>query len=99
MLVKRRKASVKGLGRKTNKQRYQELFIEVVSEGDWQAIIRTAVLQAKKGERHARQWLSSYLVGLPVQRIAPTDPTGERMYQQLTDTEIQEIAASLMQTK
>lgn len=32
---------------------------------DWQEIIKQAVEDAKKGDNKAREWLASYLIGIP----------------------------------
>ena len=50
--------------------RYLKALSEAISMEDWLAIIQKAVEQARTGERHARAWLSNYLMGTPIQRIA-----------------------------
>ena len=35
------------------------------SPQDWQEIIQKAVIDAKEGDAKARDWLASYLIGLP----------------------------------
>lgn len=35
----------------------------------WQEIVDAAIAQAKKGDSKARQWLSDYLLGKPVQEV------------------------------
>jgi hypothetical protein len=44
-------------------------MIKVVTLKDWETITLTAVARAKAGEKAARQWLSDYLLGPPVQRL------------------------------
>lgn len=42
---------------------------ECVSIEDWEAVCIRALEDAKEGDRHARRWLSEYLLGKPAQRI------------------------------
>jgi len=49
---------------------YLKLMISAVEANDWLAITMKAVEQAKAGDHKARTWLSNYLIGVPVQRIA-----------------------------
>jgi hypothetical protein len=44
-------------------QDYLAATVASVTLGDWQAIVRKAVAQAKKGDHRAREWLSNMLVG------------------------------------
>ena len=43
---------------------------------DWAKIVDTAVARAKAGDSTARQWLSDYLMGKPVQRSEISGPEG-----------------------
>lgn len=47
----------------------QERFLvainETVTETAWLAIIKRAIKDAKAGDRHAREWLSKWLLGQP----------------------------------
>lgn len=71
---------------------YKNAFYKNVPASEWVAIIRQAVRQAKQGDKDARKWLTDYLIGPPVQRIAPTDPEGQNPYQTISDQELVELA-------
>ncbi len=49
-------------------------MIGCVSLKDWREIVDKALLQAKKGDGKARQWLSDYLLGPPQQRLQVSGP-------------------------
>lgn len=42
---------------------------QAVTGGHWVAIVRKAISQATGGDWRARQWLSNYLLGPPIQRL------------------------------
>lgn len=46
-------------------RRYAETMATVCTEDDWREICERAVKDAKAGNRHAREWLSKYLLGEP----------------------------------
>ncbi len=46
-------------------RRYAETMATVCTEDDWREICERAVQDAKDGNRHAREWLSKYLLGEP----------------------------------
>lgn len=48
-----------------HQQRFLEAFSEEVSPGDWSRIIKRAVKDAMKGDRHARDFLAKWLLGMP----------------------------------
>ena len=52
------------------------LLSAAVTRQDWVEIADKAVKQAKGGNAEARKWLSSYLMGLPVQRTEITGSDG-----------------------
>lgn len=54
---------------KARKNEYSEATAEVVSLDDWRRIAMKARDQAIEGDRYAREWLSNYLIGRPVQRM------------------------------
>jgi hypothetical protein len=63
-----------GAGRKSTKtvgyQTTRRALIEqVVTVKRWCAIIEMAVTQAESGDRYAREWLASYVVGPPPKEI------------------------------
>jgi hypothetical protein len=49
--------------------KYLQITIGSVSEDDWKAIIDKAVVQAKAGDKNAREWLSDYLQGKPIENL------------------------------
>ena len=68
---------------KVSKSRSQAVYIQAMSEHvsleDWGKIIKKAVADAILGDYRARQWIGSYLVGTPIQRVAmETRITDER---------------------
>ncbi len=48
---------------------HQERFLRAINEevqpGAWAKIIKRAVKDAQAGDRHARDWLSKWLLGMP----------------------------------
>ena len=46
-----------------------EITMNTCTFKDWEAIVRKAISQAKKGDVQARKWLSDYLVGSPDQNV------------------------------
>ena len=69
-------------------RRYLELLRQHVTEADFAEIVKCAVKDARLGDTQARKILFDYLLGVPVQRVAPTDPTGEYEYTGLGDAAI-----------
>lgn len=57
-------------GRKPKERelRYYDILMSAVTFEDWEAIVKKAAEQAKRGDQAARKWLADYLVGAPVQR-------------------------------
>ena len=51
------------------KAQYLRQLTTLVSPEEWESICIKAISDAKDGDRYARQWLSNYLVGKPVERI------------------------------
>ena len=60
-----------GPGRQNRKteDKYLLALQKCVKAKDWKAICQRAVIDAKKGDRTARQWLSDYLLGKPIQEL------------------------------
>lgn len=46
-------------------ERFLVAITEAVKEQDWLDIIKQAITDAKAGDRHAREWLSKWLLGQP----------------------------------
>jgi hypothetical protein len=84
-----------GRPKKEREVRFMEITLSAVTFEDWQKIVEKAVIQAKRGDNAARKWLGDYLVGVPVQRIAPTDPSGENPYMALGTDELIELARKI----
>jgi hypothetical protein len=64
----------KGGGRlpKEREERYYEITLSAVTFEDWQAIIKKASEQAKKGDAVARKFLADYLIGTAQQKLDVT---------------------------
>lgn len=60
----------KGLGTVRTQRDYIKRLAEEVTLDDWAVIVRLAVEDAKQGDRYARKWLSDYLIGTPIKRVA-----------------------------
>ena len=57
----------KGRPPKEREERYYKITTTAVTFGDWRAIIKTAVAQAKEGDATARKFLADYIIGPPAQ--------------------------------
>ena len=53
-----------------SEEHYLETLADVTDTERWQQICDRAVEQAIGGDRHARNWLSGYLLGRPLTRVA-----------------------------
>ena len=70
--------NAKGRPKRNTEDKYLKALRDSVTLKDWKAISKKATEQAKSGDRAARQWLSDYLLGKPVQELrvdAKTDLT------------------------
>ena len=65
-----------GRPKRTTEDRYLRSLESVVSMTDWREIVEKAVTQAKRGDSRAREWLSGYLLGKPLQRTEISGPDG-----------------------
>ena len=54
---------------KEREERYYEITMTACTYKDWEAIIKKAIEQAKRGDAIARKWLSDFLVGTPDQNV------------------------------
>lgn len=54
--------------RRKKKLEYTDALIETVDIVSWKKVVKRAVTDAQAGDAKARQWLSNYLIGLPVHR-------------------------------
>lgn len=57
-----------GRPKRSTEERYLRALSRHVTLKDWAKIVDTAVSRAKAGDSTARQWLSDYLMGKPLQR-------------------------------
>lgn len=56
-------------GRPIDQTKYLKKIDTTLSLKEWRVIILKAIEQAKRGDSRARQWLSDYVVGKPIQSI------------------------------
>ncbi len=71
-----------GPGRKSREveREYLQTMESIVSGEAWESIVQKATSDAIGGDAKARQWLSSYLLGMPISRVEEpegTDPMTE----------------------
>ena len=74
---KKRKTQSTGRKPRPVEERYLELLRQTVTEQDWVTIVQTASARAKAGDNVARQWLSDWVLGKPVERHELTGADGE----------------------
>jgi len=64
-------------GRPIDQSKYLKRIDTAMTLKRWRAIILKAIEQAERGDAKARQWLSDYILGKPVQYIdQKTEHTG-----------------------
>lgn len=56
-------------GRPIDQSKYLKRIDTAMTLKRWRAIILKAIEQAERGDAKARQWLSDYILGKPVQQI------------------------------
>jgi hypothetical protein len=79
-----------------------DALVSSVSVEDWKLIIDRAVTDAKRGDTAARKFIADYIIGAPVQKIAPTTPDGENEYMGAPAAELLDLVrkiASVSDTK
>ena len=59
----------KGRAARRTEEEYLGAMLGRVTLKDWREIVDKAIGQAKRGDSKARQWLSDYIMGPPVQRL------------------------------
>ena len=59
-----------GRPRRNTEETYLSALSDRVTPEDWMKIVDVAVSLAKSGDKEARRWLSSYLIGLPTQYVS-----------------------------
>ena len=65
-----------GRPKRSTEEKYLTALSRHVTLKDWATIVNTAVARAKAGDSTARQWLSDYLMGKPLQRQEVSGPGG-----------------------
>ena len=63
------KGSGGGRPKRSVEDRYIKALSRSVTMEDWTKICDVAIARAKAGDAKARQWLSDYLMGKPIQRM------------------------------
>ena len=74
-----------GRPRRATERAYLDALTEACPPETWKLIVESAVMNAGRGDRYAREWLSSYLMGRPtgeattlhnlaVEELADVDP-------------------------
>lgn len=86
-----------GRPRKEREERFYEVAVTSVTFQDWKEIILAAVKQAKRGDSQARKFLADYLMGTPIQKIAPVSPDGENPYMAMEKEELIALAEKIVE--
>ena len=86
-----------GGGRKPRavEESYLELFKSTVSQADAVKIIEKAKTDAIAGDAVARKFIFDYLVGTPVQKVAPTTPDGENPYMSMETADLLDLVRKI----
>ena len=66
-----------GRPKRAAEEKYLQLLRDTVTPEDWKMITQTAIARAKAGDNVARQWLSDWVLGKPVERHEVTGADGE----------------------
>lgn len=88
------KGTEAGPGRppRETEQYFKDLFRGSVSDDDFRAAVAALVKEAKRGNTAALKLLFDYLMGPPLQKIAPTTPDGENPYMNISAEQLIELA-------
>jgi hypothetical protein len=70
----------KGRPKREVERDYLDLLRSSVTPEHAKKIIDKAVTDAERGDSVARKWIFDYLIGPPIQKIAPTTPNGDNPY-------------------
>lgn len=65
-----------GRPKKEKEAAYLDILLSVVTPDDWRKVCAVALARAKSGDAKARDWLSNYIVGRPVERHEVSGPNG-----------------------
>lgn len=74
--VKGQSGNPNGRPPKERSEKYYLITMTACTYKDWEAIVKKAVEQSKRGNPTARKWLSDYLIGPPTQRLEHTGADG-----------------------
>ena len=58
-----------GRPKRSTEQEYLDVMLSTCTPDHWRDITAKAIEQAKRGEWHARKWLSDYILGPAIQRL------------------------------
>lgn len=67
--VKGHSGNEKGRPKRDTEDKYLQALRDSVPLKEWKAICERAIKDAKDGNNQARQWLSDYLLGKPIQEL------------------------------
>jgi hypothetical protein len=56
-------------GRPAHQTKYLKSLVKLVNRNDWELIIKKAIVQAKNGDKSAREFLADYCLGKPQQAV------------------------------
>jgi len=65
-----------GRPKRSVEEKYIKALSRRVTTEEWNKIIEVAIQFAKAGDARARQWISDYLMGKPIQRMEHTGEGG-----------------------
>ena len=65
-----------GRPKRSTEEKYLTALSRRVPLKEWAKIVDVAVARAKAGDGQARQWISDYLMGKPIQRTEVSGPDG-----------------------
>ena len=65
-----------GRPKRRTEDEYLDAMLSRVTLKDWREVVDKAISQAKRGDSLARQWLTNYIIGPPVQRLQHTGEGG-----------------------
>ena len=79
-------AGNKGGGRsaRPKEEQYLDIMLRTCTAEDWEKIVKSAVTFAKAGDGKAREWLSNYILGKPIERTEISGPNGSKLELNLT---------------
>jgi len=65
---KKRKTKSPGRPPRRIEEKYRKWLLARVKKSDWDRIVDVAISRAMSGDNHARQWLSDWCLGKPIER-------------------------------